>query len=69
VVFVMEGDHVKQVSVKIGIADDDYWEIIEGLGEDQEIVTGGYKAVSRELEEGKKDRKGSAAVLDVKEGA
>jgi HlyD family secretion protein len=69
VVFVMEGDHVKQVSVKIGIADDDYWEIIEGLGEDQEIVTGGYKAVSRELEEGKKVRKGSAAALDVKEGA
>jgi HlyD family secretion protein len=69
VVFVMEGDHVKQVVVKIGIADDDNWEIIEGLNEDQEIVTGGYKAISRELEEGKKVRKGSDAAQDVKEGA
>lgn len=57
VIFVVEGDHVKQVPVKIGISDDNYWEITEGLSEGQEIVSGGYKAVSRELEDGKKVRK------------
>ena len=54
---MVEGDHVKQVPVKIGISDDNYWEITEGLSEGQEIVAGGYKAVSRELEDGKKVRK------------
>jgi HlyD family secretion protein len=46
--------------VKIGIADDNYWEVTEGLEEGQEIVTGGYKALSRELEDGKKIHKGLA---------
>jgi HlyD family secretion protein len=58
VVFVTEGDHVKQIPVKKGICDENYWEIIEGLNEGQEIVSGGYKAVNRELEDGKKFRKG-----------
>jgi HlyD family secretion protein len=58
VVFVVNGDHVKMVPVKIGIGDDDYWEIISGLTEGQEIVSGGYKAINRELADGKKIRKG-----------
>jgi HlyD family secretion protein len=64
VVFVVEDDHVKQTPVKIGIADDNYWEITEGLEEGQEIVTGGYKAISRELEDGKKIRKGVSPAED-----
>jgi HlyD family secretion protein len=67
VVFVVEGDHVKQVAVKIGIADDNYWEITDGLNDDQEIVTGGYKAISRDLEDGKKVRKGGVGAVDTKE--
>jgi len=58
VVFVVEGDHVKMVPVKIGISDDSYMEIIDGLTEGQEVVSAGYKAISRELEEGKKIKKG-----------
>ena len=54
VVFVTEGDHVKMAPVKIGISDADYWEITEGLTDGQEVVSGGYKAISRELEDGKK---------------
>jgi HlyD family secretion protein len=54
VVFLIEGDHVKMVPVKRGIYDDTNAEIIEGLSEGQEIVSGGYKAISRELEDGKK---------------
>ena len=53
VIFVVEADRVKQVPVRIGISDDNFWEITEGLREGQEIVSGGYKAVSRELEDGK----------------
>ena len=39
VVFVVEGDHVKMVPVKIGISDDTHMEITEGLNEGQEVVT------------------------------
>ena len=58
VVFVVEGNHVKAVPVKIGISDDDYWEITDGLKEGDEIVTGGYHAISRDLDDGKKIVKG-----------
>jgi HlyD family secretion protein len=58
VVFVVDGDQAKQVPVKIGISDADYYEIVEGLSEGQEIVTGNYKAVNKELQDGKKIIKG-----------
>jgi HlyD family secretion protein len=61
VVFLVDGDHVKMVPVKIGISDDNYWEIVEGVSEGQEVVSGNFKAVTRELEDGKKVRKGPAA--------
>ena len=54
VVFIVEGDHVKTVPVKIGIFDDDYYEITDGLKEGDEIVTGGYHAISHDLDDGKK---------------
>lgn len=58
VVFVVEGDHVKMVPVKIGISDGNHWEIATGLSEGQEFVSGSYKAVNKELEDGKKITKG-----------
>jgi len=54
VVFITEGDHVKQIPVKRGISDDNYVEITDGLKEGQEVVSGGYKAINRDLEDGKK---------------
>jgi HlyD family secretion protein len=60
VVFVMDGDHVKMQPVKSGISDDDYYEITEGLKEGQEVVSGGFRAISRDLEDGKKVVKGTA---------
>jgi len=66
VVFVVEGDHVKMVPVKIGIYDEDYMEITEGVTEGQEVVSGGYKAVSRDLEDGRKIRKGAVIAEDKK---
>lgn len=58
VVFVVDGGKAKQVPVKIGISDADYYEIVEGLTEDQEIVTGNYKTVNKDLEDGKPIIKG-----------
>jgi len=58
VVFLLDGDHAKMVPVKIGISDDSHWEILEGLQDGQEVVSGGYRAISRDLEDGKKVRKG-----------
>lgn len=61
VVFVVEGGQVKMAPVKIGICDDNYWEITDGLTEGQEIVSGGYRAISRDLDDGKKIIKGKVA--------
>jgi len=60
VIFVVQGDHVKAVPVKIGISDDNYWEITDGLKEGDEIVTGGFRAIGRDLDDGKKITKSPA---------
>jgi HlyD family secretion protein len=55
VVFVvMPGDTVAQRTVKTGIQDNDYIQILEGLKEGEEVVIGPYAAVSRKLESGTK---------------
>jgi len=67
VVFVLENGKVKMVPVKRGISDDNYFEITEGLKEDQEVITGSYKAISRELEDGKEVVVGNAKPETAKE--
>ncbi|HVM50690.1 MAG TPA: efflux RND transporter periplasmic adaptor subunit [Candidatus Acidoferrum sp.] len=67
VVFVVEGDHAKMVPVKIGISDDNYWEITEGVTEGQEVVSGSFRAITRELEDGKKIHKGPATGESAKD--
>jgi HlyD family secretion protein len=62
VVFAVAGDRVKAVAVKIGICDDNYWEITDGLTNDQEIVSGGYRAIGRDLQDGSKIHIGPAGV-------
>lgn len=52
VVFVVNGDRVKRVPVKRGISDDSYVEITDGLAEGGQVVTGPYKALNRDLEDG-----------------
>jgi HlyD family secretion protein len=58
VVFLVENDRAKMVPVERGISDEGYTEIIKGLEEGQEVVSGGYKAISRDLEDGKRVRRG-----------
>ena len=54
VVFVLDENKAKMVKVKSGISDEDYIEITKGLKGGETIITGPYKAVSRELEDGTK---------------
>ncbi len=54
VVFLYENGKAKMQKVKSGISDDDYIEITEGLQEGDVVISGPYKAVSRELEDGAK---------------
>lgn len=56
VVFVVEGDRVRMVPVKVGISDADHWEVLEGLEEGQEVVSGGYKVIHRDLTDGARVR-------------
>jgi HlyD family secretion protein len=65
VVFLTEGDHAKMAPVKIGICDDNYWEVTDGITEGQEIVSGGPKAVNKDLQDGSKITKNGAAAPDA----
>ena len=47
VVFVVENGHAKAVQVKTGIQSEANIEILEGLSEGEEIVTGSYRAISQ----------------------
>ncbi|MGC9450769.1 MAG: efflux RND transporter periplasmic adaptor subunit [Oceanipulchritudo sp.] len=64
VVFVVDGDKARLRKVETGIADRDYIEIRSGLEEGDEIITGSYRALTRELKDGsevsrrKKDKDG-----------
>ncbi|MDI6803854.1 MAG: efflux RND transporter periplasmic adaptor subunit [Bacteroidota bacterium] len=54
VVFLYNEGTVKMVEVQRGISDDSYIEITEGLKEGDQVISGSYKAISRELEDGSK---------------
>jgi HlyD family secretion protein len=52
VVFVVEGDKAVLRKVETGIADRDHLEITTGVEEGEEVVTGSYRALTRELKDG-----------------
>ena len=55
VVFVLQKDAtVKKVLVKSGIQDINYIEILGGLKEEEEVITGPYDAISQTLKDGSK---------------
>jgi len=51
-VFVKEGDKAKLKVIKTGIQDDSNIEIISGLEEDEEVITGPYNTVTKILKNG-----------------
>ena len=56
VVFLVDNGKAKIVKVESGISDDDYLEIKEGLDGGEVVISGSYRAISRELEDGSKVR-------------
>ena len=69
-VYVLEGDRVRFRPVEVGIAGDNYFEVLEGLDEGETVVSGTYQAI-RELEdgslvsvEGRDDQNGPAGAED-----
>lgn len=51
-VFLYDEGKARMVAVKSGIQDNTYIQVVEGLEEGQEVITGPYRAVSRTLENG-----------------
>ncbi len=51
-VFVAEGDNARIRAIKTGIQDNTYIEVLEGLEEGQEVITGPYRVVSKSLRNG-----------------
>jgi HlyD family secretion protein len=52
VVFLVEDSKAKTFEVTRGISDDSYTEIVSGLKEGGDVVSGSYKAINRELKDG-----------------
>ncbi len=62
VVFIVSNNKAKLYKVKTGISDDTYIEIIDGVKENLEVVSGPYRSISKELEDNVKvmvQKKGS----------
>lgn len=52
IVFIVAGDTVGIREVKTGVQDNDYIEILSGLQEGDQLVTGPYSAIARKLKRG-----------------
>ncbi len=52
IVFLAKNGKAKSTDVKTGISDDNYIQIKSGLNEGQEVISGPYKAISRDLHDG-----------------
>ncbi len=52
VVFLLNDDRVVARQVKTGIQSDSHIEIVNGLAQSDVIVTGNYRAISRDLKDG-----------------
>ena len=52
VVFVEEDGLARAKPVKLGISDDDYYQVISGLNEGERVITGPFKILSKLLKDG-----------------
>lgn len=52
VVFLIKNGKAKMVEVETGLSDDNYIAVLKGLEGGEEVVSGSYKAISRELNDG-----------------
>lgn len=56
VVFVVDGNTAKKIEVKTGISDDNFIEIVSGLSGNEKVISGPYRAISKDLEDKSKIR-------------
>ena len=61
IVFVIKNNKAKAVEVETGISNNNYIEVKSGLSGGEEVVSGSYRAISRELSDGANVRVESAA--------
>ncbi len=47
--FLIKNGKAKKVDVETGLSDDNYIAILKGLEGGEDVVSGSYKAISREL--------------------
>lgn len=69
IVFTVKNGKAKTIDVQTGISDDNYIEVTSGLKGDEEVVTGSYKAISRDLNDGstvRVEKKGKANLTEKK---
>jgi len=52
VVFLADGNHAKMVRVETGISDDSFIEITKGLKGGETVISGPYRAISKDLKDG-----------------
>ncbi|MBA4250546.1 MAG: efflux RND transporter periplasmic adaptor subunit [Chlorobiaceae bacterium] len=52
IVFIIVDGKAKAANIETGISDDTYVEVISGLSGGEEVVSGTYRAISRELKDG-----------------
>lgn len=52
IVFLVKNGKAKKVEVETGLSDDNYIAILSGLEGGEDVVSGSYKAISRELNDG-----------------
>jgi HlyD family secretion protein len=69
IVFVVDNGVAKAITVKRGISNDTHVEILEGLSDSVQVVSGSYKAINRELEDGAKVRVEEQKKQPAKTGA
>jgi HlyD family secretion protein len=56
IVFIVNNGTVKKMNIETGLSDDNYIAVVSGLEGGEEVVSGSYKAISRELNDGAKIR-------------
>ncbi|MCE1188513.1 MAG: efflux RND transporter periplasmic adaptor subunit [Ignavibacteria bacterium] len=52
IVFIVDNNKAKAVPVKTGISDDNYIEILSGVKGSEEVISGSYRAISKDLHDG-----------------
>lgn len=52
VVFVVEDGIARQREVEIGVSSDTHWEILKGLEKHEEVVSGSFRILSKQLQDG-----------------